>query len=89
MIVRPPLSHKSMRCQSTGGRCSIRLSAAGFRVLAAVDDYSRECLALVADSSLSGLRMARELGAIIKRRGQLYTIVSDNGTELTSTAVLK
>jgi putative transposase len=65
------------------------LSAASFRVLAAVDDYSRECLALVADSSLSGLRMTRKLDAIIKRRGQPYTIVSDNGTEMTSTAVLK
>ena len=33
-----------------------------FRVLAVADDYSRECLALVADTSLSGLRMTRELG---------------------------
>lgn len=30
-----------------------------FRVLAVVDDFSRECLALVADTSLSGLRMTR------------------------------
>lgn len=34
-----------------------------FRVLAVVDDFSRECLALVADTSLSGLRMTRELDA--------------------------
>lgn len=60
-----------------------------FRVLAVVDDFSRECLALVADTSLSGLRMTRELDAIIKRRGRPHTIVSDNGTEMTSMAVLK
>lgn len=60
-----------------------------FRVLAVVDDFSRECLALVADTSLSGLRMARELDTIIQRRGTPHTIVSDNGTEMTSMAVLR
>ena len=60
-----------------------------FRVLAVVDDYTRECLALVADTSLSGRRVARELDGIITRRGKPHTIVSDNGTELTSMAILK
>lgn len=60
-----------------------------FRVLAVIDDYSRECLTLVADTSLSGQRVTRELDAIIARRGKPKTIVSDNGTELTSMAVLK
>ncbi|WP_337960739.1 DDE-type integrase/transposase/recombinase, partial [Aeromonas hydrophila] len=32
-----------------------------FRILTVVDDCSRECLALVADTSLSGARVAREL----------------------------
>jgi putative transposase len=41
-----------------------------FRVLAVVDDYTRECLALVADTSLSGLRVVRELDAISSRRGR-------------------
>lgn len=59
-----------------------------FRLLAVVDDYSRECLALVADTSLSGARVARELDAIISVRGQPATVVSDNGTEFTSTAIL-
>jgi len=58
-----------------------------FRVLAVVDDYTRECLALVADTSLSGLRFVRELDAIIRWRDRPDTIVSDNGTELTSMAV--
>lgn len=60
-----------------------------FRVLAVVDDFTRECLALVADTSLSGARVARELDAIIAVRGKPGTIVSDNGTELTSMAILK
>jgi putative transposase len=60
-----------------------------FRVLAVVDDLTRECLGLVADTSLSGARVVRELDAIMARRGKPHTIVSDNGTELTSMAVLK
>jgi len=58
-------------------------------VLAVVDDFSRECLALVPDTSLSGKRLARELDVIIQTRGKPVTIVSDNGTEMTSSAVLK
>lgn len=60
-----------------------------FRMLAVVDDFTRECLALVADTSLSGVRVGRELDAIISRRGRPLSIVSDNGTELTSTAILR
>ncbi len=60
-----------------------------FRVLAVVDDCSRECLALVPDTSLSGARLTRELDAIIQVRGMPATIVSDNRTEMTSSAVLE
>jgi putative transposase len=60
-----------------------------FRILCVVDDFTRECLGLVADTSLSGLRVARELDVIIKRRGKPQMVVSDNGTELTSIAILK
>ncbi|MBW3097155.1 DDE-type integrase/transposase/recombinase [Pseudohoeflea sp. DP4N28-3] len=60
-----------------------------FRVLAVVDDFTRECLCLIADTSLSGARLARELDSLIARRGKPRTIVSDNGTEMTSTAILK
>jgi putative transposase len=59
-----------------------------FRVLTVVDDCTRECLALVADTSLSGLRVARELEALIARCGKPAMIVSDNGTEFTSNAIL-
>ena len=42
--------------------------------------FSRECLALVADTSLSGLRVTRELDALLATRGKPSTIDSDNGT---------
>jgi len=60
-----------------------------FRIFAVVDDFSRECLALVPDTSISGTRVARELDQLIKRRGQPMRCVSDNGTEFTSMAILK
>lgn len=60
-----------------------------FRVLCIVDDFSREALATVADISLSGLRLTRELDELIRRRGRPDMIVSDNGTEMTSHAVLR
>jgi putative transposase len=59
-----------------------------FRILAVFDDCTRECLAAVADTSLSGRRVARELDLLIGSRGRPMTIVSDNGTELTSNAIL-
>ena len=60
-----------------------------FRILEVYDDCTRECLALVADTSIGGRRVARELDAIIAWRGKPVSIVSDNGTELTSNAVLE
>jgi putative transposase len=60
-----------------------------FRVLAIVDDFTRECLGLVVDTSLTGLRVVRELDRIAERRGYPLMVVSDNGTELTSHAILR
>lgn len=51
-----------------------------FRIFAVVDDFTRECLALVADTSLPGLRVVRELEAIVAVRGRPSMCVSDNGT---------
>ena len=59
------------------------------RVLIVVDDCTRECLALIADTSISGNRVARELDRLLVERGKPKTIVSDNGTELTSNAILR
>ena len=59
-----------------------------FRVLTVIDDCTRECIALVADTSLSGRRVARELSQLMLQRGTPKMIVSDNGTEFTSNAIL-
>jgi putative transposase len=60
-----------------------------FHILAVVDDCTRECLALVAETSISGRRVARELDDIIRRQGRcLDAIVSDNGTEQTLNGIL-
>jgi len=48
------------------------------RILGVVDDFSRECLCLVADTSLSGARVVRELDTISARRGVPRQLVSDN-----------
>ena len=58
-----------------------------FRILNIVDDVTRECLAAIPDTSISGRRVARELTALIEHRGKPGMIVSDNGTEFTSNAV--
>lgn len=59
-----------------------------FRVLTVVDDCTRECLALIANTSLSGVRIARELATLFEARGKPITVASDNGTEFTSHAIL-
>src|ERR1700677_2319225 len=58
-----------------------------FRILNIVDDVTRECLAAIPDTSISGRRVARELTVLIERRGKPGMIVSDNGTEVTSNAM--
>ena len=57
-----------------------------FRVPTVVDDFTRECLILIADTSLSGAREVREIGTMMTKRGRPTTIVSDN--EFTSMAIL-
>lgn len=44
---------------------------------------------MIADTSISGARVARELDALVRIYGKPACIVSDNGTEFTSKAVLK
>ena len=59
-----------------------------FRVFNMIDDVTKECLAAVVDTSISGRRVASELCAVIARRGKPGLIVSDHGTEFTSNAML-
>ena len=60
-----------------------------FHILTVDDDFTKENVLLVPDTSISGLRVTRELDQAFADRGQPKTIVSDNGTEFTSMAILK
>ncbi|KIN61778.1 Integrase [Sulfitobacter noctilucae] len=60
-----------------------------FRIPNVIDDFSRECLAAVVDTSLSGIRVGREPDRNAEMRGYPCRVVGDNGTELTSNAILK
>lgn len=60
-----------------------------FRILNVLDDVTKECLASIVDTSISGRRVARELTGLIEQRGKPGVNVSDNGTEFTSNAILE
>jgi putative transposase len=60
----------------------------GFRMLTVVDAFTRECLGLDVDTSLSSRRVTRELDRIIEQRGKPESIRCDNGPELTSRHIL-
>ncbi len=58
-----------------------------FRTLNVLDEYSRECLAIEVDTSLTGARVARVLGRVVEQRGKPKEILIDNGPEFTSRAL--
>jgi putative transposase len=58
-----------------------------FRVLTVVDQFTRECLLLLADSSLSGHKVALALSQVVAERGAPVSITVDNGTEFYSRAM--
>lgn len=62
--------------QLTGGRV--------FRMLVIMDVYSRECLALEVDTSITGKRVARVLDRLKDQRGLPKVLGSDNGPEFRS-----
>ncbi len=59
----------------------------GIRVLTVVDQFTRECLTLFADTALSGEKVAAALDKIAALRGAPQSITVDNGTEFASKAV--
>jgi putative transposase len=58
-----------------------------FRVLTVVDQFTRECLLLLADSSLTGQKVATALSLIVAQRGAPGSITVDNGAEFCSRAM--
>lgn len=57
------------------------------RVLTVVDQYTRECLTLHADTALSGEKVAAALDKVVALRGAPKSITVDNGTEFASKAM--
>jgi putative transposase len=57
------------------------------RVLTVVDQFTRECLCLHADTALSGEKVAAALDVIVAERGAPLSITVDNGTEFASRAM--
>ena len=63
-------------------------TARSVRILTVVDAFTRECLALEADTSLGSLRVIRVLERLIAERGVPQRLRQDNGPEFTSRAYL-
>jgi putative transposase len=57
------------------------------RVLTVVDQFTRECLLLHADTALSGEKVAAVLDVVVADRGAPQSITVDNGTEFASRAM--
>lgn len=55
-----------------------------FRILTVVDQFTRECLCLVADQSLNGEKVAQALAPVVLQRGAPRSITVDNGSEFAS-----
>lgn len=64
--------------------CDALASGRTVRVLSIVDNFTRECLALEADTSFASQRVTRVLDSVIARRGTPKALRMDNGPELTS-----
>ncbi len=64
--------------------CDALATGRGIRILAIVDAFTRECLTLEVDTSLSSQRVTRALEQAIEQRGMPESIRCDNGPELTS-----
>ena len=62
-------------------------SGSSIRVLTVIDEVSRECLALEADRSLTGKRVAVVLNRIALFRGFPAEVLTDNGPEFISNAM--
>ena len=58
-----------------------------FRILTAVDQYSRECLLLEADTSMSGTKVVSCLHCLSQQRALPNRITVDNGSEFYSKAM--
>lgn len=54
------------------------------RIFNLIDNYTKECVGNIVDTSIGGYRVARELERIVEFRGKPRAIVCDNGPEFIS-----
>jgi len=87
-VVRMPLTRKNEEW-SLDFVHDVTADGRRIRLLTIVDDFTRESLKIVVDTSLNGKRVCNELEEVIETRGKPDRILSDNGTEFTSMAILK
>ncbi|MDX1920650.1 MAG: transposase family protein, partial [Candidatus Caenarcaniphilales bacterium] len=59
------------------------------RMLPIIDVYTRQCLKVIVGTSLSGKNVVKALEEAIEEFGDPEEIISDNGSEFTSNAVLQ
>lgn len=69
---------------ASGASVDIEIDIERLDRLAVFDDFTRDCLCFIADTSLTEARVVRELDLLIARRGRPLSIVSDNSTKLVS-----
>lgn len=82
MLPDRPNQRWSLDVVSDNLTCSRR-----FRILCVIVDHTRECLALLIEMLPPGVHVAQELTRLIGLRDKPHTVVSDNGTKLTSLAI--
>ncbi len=58
-----------------------------FRIRGVIDDYSRECVGQIVDTSIGGERVVRFLDVLGQKRALPETLVCDNGSKFTSKAM--
>ena len=80
----PPLPTKTNERWSMDFVSDTLADSRRFRVLTAIDIFSRESLTLAVDFSLDATKVTAALDRVIARRGAPAMITIDNGTEFTS-----
>lgn len=86
--IRPGLAARPNQCWSMDFVSDKLANGRGFRILTVVDQFTRECVGLEADRSMTGMKVAQALEQAKQERGSLpESITVDNGSEFSSRAL--
>jgi putative transposase len=85
---RPALASRPNQCWSMDFVSDKLGDGRSFRILTVVDQFTRECVGLEADRSMTGMKVAQALERARQERGGLpESITVDNGSEFASRAL--